>query len=505
MKKEKIRKGYNPIFILIIITFIIMLFSFIFDMFGIDGEQAAVVNGTLETSIVVVKNIFSIEGLQYIFTHITSNFAVLEPLALLIISLMGISIGVTSGLFKVIFRPLRKLNLTIITFMTLLMGILGSFFGESAYVLLIPMSAVMYRYIGRNPMVGAMTAFLGITAGYGTNIIFTNDDYILGNLTELAATVEVDKTYEFDLMSNIYIMIASTVIFSFIGTVIINRFLVNKLPKKYKIEEEVTVSKKGIVVSAGAFLVMLGIIIYMILPGMKLPASGALLDFGSKVYINQLLGVDSPFRSGIILIITMMIVVCSFIYGKVSGTMCDNHEYGTGLSQSFKDLGYLFVLLFFVSMLISILEYTNIGIVLATRLIEFASTIPMSGIPLIVLTFFIVVVMSILIPGTETKWALASPLIVPLFMRANMTPDFTQFLFKVADGMGKCFSPIFVYFIVLIGFLQKYNHSSNEVTIFGTMKLMMPAIILFTVLWLLILIGWYVVGLPLGIGNYPTL
>lgn len=418
---------------------------------------------------------------------------------------MGISIGVTSGLFKVIFRPLRKLNLTIITFVTLLVGILGSFFGESAYVLLIPMSAVMYRYIGRNPMVGAMTAFLGITAGYGTNIIFTNDDYILGNLTELAATVEVDKTYEFDLMSNIYIMIASTVIFSFIGTVIINRFLVNKLPKKYKIEEEVTVSKKGIVVSAGAFLVMLGIIIYMILPGMKLPASGALLDFGSKVYINQLLGVDSPFRSGIILIITMMIVVCSFIYGKVSGTMCDNHEYGTGLSQSFKDLGYLFVLLFFVSMLISILEYTNIGIVLATRLIEFASTIPMSGIPLIVLTFFIVVVMSILIPGTETKWALASPLIVPLFMRANMTPDFTQFLFKVADGMGKCFSPIFVYFIVLIGFLQKYNHSSNEVTIFGTMKLMMPAIILFTVLWLLILIGWYVVGLPLGIGNYPTL
>ena len=71
--------------------------------------------------------------------------------------------------------------------------------------------------------------------------------------------------------------------------------------------------------------------------------------------------------------------------------------------------------------------------------------------------------------------------------------------------MGKCFSPIFVYFIVLIGFLQKYNHSSKEITIFGTMKLMMPAIILFTVLWLLILIGWYVIGLPLGVGNYPTL
>lgn len=505
MEKKKIHKGYNPIFILIIITFVIMLFSFIFDILGIDGEQAAVVNGTLETSIVVVKNIFSIEGLQYIFTHITGNFAVLEPLALLIISLMGISIGVTSGLFKVIFRPLRKFNLTMITFVTLLIGILGSVFGESAYVILLPLSAVMYRYIGRNPMLGAMTAFLGITAGYGTNVIFTNDDYILGNLTQLAATVEVDKTYEFHLMSNIYIMVASTFILSFIGTVIINRFLANKLPKKYKIEDDVDVSKKGVIVSAIAFLLMVAVIIYMIIPGMKLPASGSLLDFGSKVYVNQLLGVDSPFRSGIVLIITMMIVICSFIYGKVSGTMHDNHEYGTGLSQSFKDLGYLFVLLFFVSMLTSILEYTNIGTVLATRFIEFASTIPMSGIPLMILTFFIIVIMSILIPGTEAKWALASPLIIPLFMRANMTPDFTQFLFKVADGMGKCFSPIFVYFIVLIGFLQKYNHSSKEITIFGTMRLMMPAIILFTVLWLLILIGWYVIGLPLGVGNYPTL
>lgn len=504
MEKRK-KRSYNPIFMLIILTLVIMIASLIFDFLGIEGQKAAVVNGTLETTLTTVKNIFSVNGLQYLFTHITSNFAVLEPLALLIISLMGISIGVTSGLFKVIFRPLRKCNLTVITFITLFISILSSFFGESAYVVLIPLIAIMYQYSGRNPMVGAMTAFLGITVGYGTNVIFTNDDYVLGSLTQIAATAEVDKNYVFHLISNEFIMIASTILLTVIGTTIINRFLANKYPRKYKVDEEMVVSKKGIIATAITFFILIGIVIYMIIPGLKLPGTGALLDFEGKVYINQLLGANSPFRNGIVLIITMIISVCSFVYGRVSGTMKDNHEYGIGLSKSFKDLGYLFVLLFFVSMLTSVLEYTNLGVVIATKLIDFTSTIPMGGIPLIIVTFLIIILISILIPGTHAKWTLASPIMVPLFMRANMTPDFTQFLFKAADGIGKCFSPIFIYFIILIGFTQKYNQDEEEITIFGAMKTMMPAIILFTIVWVLIIVGWYVIGLPLGIGTYPTL
>lgn len=505
MKKKREKKSYNPIFMITILTLIIMIASVFFSLFGIDGQRAAISNGTLETSLVVVNNIFSIDGLQYIFNNITSNFAILEPLALLIVSLMGVSIGTTSGLFEAMFRPLRKLNLNIITFMTLLIGVLGSFIGGSAYVILIPLIAVMYQYIGRNPMTGAITVFLGITIGYGTNVIFTYDDYLLGTLTELAAKADIDQTYQFRLLSTEFIMLASTILITFLGTVILNRFLTDKLPKKFKVNEDVVVSKKGILASLVTFIVLVLIVIYMIIPGLKFPASGALLDFNSNVYIEQLLGPNSPFRNGIVLIVSGIIMTCSFVYGRISGTMKDNHEYGVGLANSFKDLGYLFVLLFFISVLTSILEYTNLGIVIASRLVDFTSTLPISGLPLIVITFGIVILMGILIPNTYTKWELASPIMVPLFMRANMAPEFTQFLFRAADGIGKCISPVFVYFIILVGFLQKYNRTDKDVTIFGTLRLMMPSIILFLILWLLILIGWYVVGLPLGSGSYPTL
>lgn len=505
MKKKKKKKSYNPTFMIVIMTIVIMLASLVFSILGIDAEKTEVINGTLETSLSVVNNIFSIDGLQYIFNNITSNFAVFKPLALLIISLMGISIGETSGLFKVIFQPLRKMNLTIITFITLSFGVIGSFIGEGAYVILIPLSAVMYRYIGRNPLVGAMTSFLGITAGYGTNILFTNDDFILGKLTELSATVDIDKTYQYHMMTNSVIMISSTILFVLIGTVIINRFLANKFPRKYKVDDEVVISKKGLIASSIVFLVILLIVIYMIIPGLKLPVSGALLDFESDVYVEQLLGVNSPFRNGFVLIVTAIITLCSLVYGRVSGTMDSNHAYGTGLSKSFKDLGYLFVLMFLVSVMTSILDYTNLGEVIACNLIDFTSSILMTGIPLIILTFFIVIAISIIVPDLQTKWTLASPLFVPLFMKANITPDFTQFLFRTADGIGKCLSPIFIYFIILVGFLEKYSKDDDKITIFGTMRAMLPAIILFTIFWLLILIGWYVVGLPLGAGSYPTL
>lgn len=505
MKKEREKKSYNPIFMITILTVLVMILSLLFAILGIDGNKASIVSGTLETSLVVVNNIFSVEGLQYIFNNLVKNFAVLEPLALLVVSLMGVSIGVTSGLFEAAFKPLRKLNLNFVIFLTLLLGVLCSFFGGSAYIILIPLVAVMYQYIGRNAMLGAMTAFLGITVGYGVNVVFTYDDHLLGTLTELAATADIDKAYEFKEMATEIIMLVSTGLISIIGTIIVNKFLAGKFPKKYKVNEELIVSKKGLFVSSILFLTLTALIIYMILPGLKLPGTGALLDFNSKIYIEQLLGPNAPFQNGIVLIISGIVMACSFVYGKISGTMKDNHEYGVGMSNSFKDLGYLFVLLFFISVLTSVLEYTNLGTVIACRLIDFISTFQISGIPLILFSFAIIIIMGILIPNTYTKWEIASPILVPLFMRANMTPEFTQFLFRAADGIGKCLTPVFVYFIILVGFLQKYNRNDEDITIFGTLKLMLPAIILFIVLWLLIIIGWYVVGLPLGSGVYPTL
>jgi len=161
--------------------------------------------------------------------------------------------------------------------------------------------------------------------------------------------------------------------------------------------------------------------------------------------------------------------------------------------------------MFLISVLTGIINWTNLGTFASLKLLELISLFDITGIPLIVISFILIILMSILIPGDLEKWTLISPLLIPLFMRGNLTPDFAQFVFKAADSVGKVITPVFVYFIIMVGFIQKYNIKENKVTLFNTMKLIWPIIIAMVIFWLLILIIWYIAGLPLGIDTLATM
>lgn len=501
-KKEK--RQFSPILTIAFITLLIMLLSLVFSVFEIEGQKTVLANGNLESSLIVVKNIFTKDGLKFLIGDAVLNFTLFEPLVLLIISLIGISIGEASGLFKAMFTPLKRLNLTIITFSTLLISVLFSIVGETVYVILLPLMGVVYKYANKSSILGISTTFLGLTIGFGTNFIFDYHTYSLSLLTQAAAVADVDKNFVFHLMSTSFIMIASSILLCIIGTLIINRFLAPKFTKKVPVKDELEVSKRGLIASYFILFVSAIIIVYMIIPG--LPHSGLLLDKSKDLYVAQLLGKTSPFRNGIIYLLTLIVMLCSYVYGRISKNFKDNYSYGLGLSTGFSELGYVFVLMFFTSQMVAILSWTNLGEVIATRLITFMSTLQISGIPLMLTMFVVIILMSIFVPSVTTKWNLAAPTLIPLFMRSNITPNFTQFLFQIADGIGKCFTPIFIYYIVAIGVIEKYNDDPNhKITIFGTMKKFMPCVFLFICLWLIILIGWYMVGLPMGPSTYPTL
>ena len=66
-----------------------------------------------------------------------------------------------------------------------------------------------------------------------------------------------------------------------------------------------------------AFILLILVVVYSIIPG--LPFSGMLLNNNTTEYILKLFGNDSPFGNGFILIIVFTCLVCSYIYGKISG------------------------------------------------------------------------------------------------------------------------------------------------------------------------------------------
>lgn len=503
MAKKKTRKkvSLGPMLVMIALILAVMIGSSIISILDIEGSRTVISNGVLETSMVVVKNIFSREGIVYFYSNIITNFQLLQPLVLLIISLFAVSIGKESGFFKHLFQPLKNLSSFFMTMIVIFLGVISTFIGDYSYIILIPLVAVIYQVLGRYPVLGIITVFLGITLGYGTGIFFNYNDFLMGNLAEVAAVVDVDASYRYGAFSNIYIMIASTIIITFILTFLIDKYITKKLGDRTNYEDDKIVSKKALVFS----LITLGIcilgMILTILPG----TGGLLLDTMPDSYIAKLFSPNSPFQSSIIYIFMLIIGICSLIYGWISKNFKNNHDFCWGFTKQFDNIGYLLLLLFLGSVLIGVIDWTNIGVVVITKLMDLLTTLNFSGIPLIIIAFIFIILMSVLIPGTIEKWTLISPLIVPLFMRANLTPDFALFIFKVADSIGKVFTPVFIYFIIMVGFIQKYNLKESKITLFGTYKLTMPIILIMTVVWLFILIAWYIVGLPLGIGTFTTM
>lgn len=493
------KKSLSPIITMMLIIVFVVILSSVLALINFDGTGTTIANGILETSIVVVRSILSKEGLIYFFSNVITNFSLLEPFILLILSFIAIGIVKESGFLKHIFSPLKNLKFNVLTFIVIFVSVISTIIGDYSYIILLPLVAILYQYNNKSPVLGIITVFLGITLGYGTGIFYNYNDYALGVLTQAAAALDVDPSYKFNLYSNLYIMIVSTIAISFIITILIDKYLSKKLVTNTKYEDELLTSKKAFIFSIIAFIILLVPIVIMLLP------NGILLDNTQTHYVAKIFGTNAPFNLSFMFIFLVIMAIIGLVYGFVSKNFKTNHDFGWSFTKEFNNIGYLFVLMFLSSILISIINWTNLGTVIANNLIYIISLFDFTGIPLIVITFIFIILMSILMPGSLEKWALISPILVPLFMKGNLTPDFAQFVFKAADSVGKVITPLFIYFIVMLGLIQKYNKNENKVTLFNTVKLIWPIILSMVIFWLLILIIWYVAGLPLGIDTLVTM
>lgn len=496
MKKNKL-KAMGPVVEIIWLILFVAVLSFLFKMFKISGYITE--GGTLETSLVTANNVFSGDGIKHILDSTLTNFQLLEPLVLIIISLIATSILEASGLLKQLFLPLKKFKPIYVTMIVMFIGIISTIIGDYSYALLLPISGILYKYIGRSSALGVLTMFISITIGYGTGIIYNYQAYQLGDITELAAS-GIISNYNYELLSNIFILIVSTLVLTVVGGLTLEKF-----SKKFRRNEEtdnLNISKKASKITFIAFIIMIIGLLYCIIPG--LPMSGMLLDKSEPTYIGKLFGSDSSLGQGFMVLLVAVLMICGFIYGKVSKNIKNSSDYSKALTKTFENTGYVFVLLFFSAILYEIIDWTNLATIITTNIVDFIGATQMSGLILLVMVFFSIIIISIFIPGTIAKWEIIAPIYIPLMMRANISPAFTQMMFAVADSIGKLFSPIYIYLIVAIGFMYKYEKDS-EISILSTIKKIMPVILILSLTWMIILFGWYLIGLPIGIGSSITL
>ena len=143
MKKKK---SLSPIITMILIIVFVVILSSVLALINFDGTGTTIANGILETSIVVVRSILSKEGLIYFFSNVITNFSLLEPFILLILSFIAIGIAKESGFLKHLFSPLKHLKFNVLTFIVIFISVISTIIGDYSYIILLPLSAILYQY-----------------------------------------------------------------------------------------------------------------------------------------------------------------------------------------------------------------------------------------------------------------------------------------------------------------------------------------------------------------------
>lgn len=497
----------SPMLTFIVLTVITIILSGILSFFNTQANYSTVNAATheLTSNVVSVESFFSLYGLKYIVTNAVSDFVSFTPLSMLLITLIGIGILEKSGFLRTALTLItRNSSKYLVTFMIVIISILFSLVGDIGFVIVLPIAALLFKYGKRNPLGGIISSFAAMSFGCGINIFLSSIDSSLLNLT-LSAAKLWDVNYTIGVFFSLFIMIVVLIVMSIMFTNITENRIMPSLPK-YEFSEEdenyIITNKdlRGLVIAILVGLVYLIFVVYSIIPG--LPLSGGLLDDGGARYIDMLFGDNSLFNKGFVFIITFWFFLIGLSYGIMTRSIRSNKDLTKSLSHSLDGIGSVIVLLFFASIFISVFKKTNIGNVIAASLTNILTAFNFTGIGLIIMLLLIVLISNVFLTSSVLKWSMMSGVAVSTFMSASISPEFAQVVFTAGDAMTNGITPLFAYFVIYVAFLEKYNQG-DTITIRKSIKYMIPYSLTTFVIWFVVLIGWYITGLPLGIGSMP--
>ncbi|MFA5408377.1 MAG: AbgT family transporter [Bacilli bacterium] len=506
--KKRVFSNIIGSFFLLILA--VMIISLIGSTFGWQASYVRInsVTGLLDKNIVAISNLFSGEELRYILGNAMVNFVAFAPLGAFLISLIGIGIAYKSGLLGMLFTVMgRHISKFWLTFVFVLLGIISNAASDFGYVVLLPLAAIFYLVNNRNPLIGILATFVGVSAGQGVNVVLSNLEYSLEPYTELAAKL-TDDQFILNAYNNFFFCIVAVVALTFLITYITEKIIIPHIPK-YRRDEEIIEElvigrkeKRGFLLAAVGSTILLFIYIYMLIPG--LPGSGILLDSTGKTYSAMLFGSDSYFSSSIVYVTSLILMMAGCLYGFGAKTIKGRNQFTKALYESLNSVGSVLVLLFFASQFIAIFKRSNLGIVITSWLTGIIKTLNFTSVPLILLVFLFIGIANIFLTSSVSKWTILSPIVIPLFMGANMTAEFSQAVFRVGESATNILTPLSAYFIIFAGYLEIYNKNDKCISFRDCYKMLWPYGVAIALLWIFILVTWYIIGLPIGFGVYPT-
>ena len=394
--------------------------------------------------------------------------------------------------------------------MVLLVAVLSHTAADAGYVVVIPLAGIIFYAAGRHPLAGIAAGFAGVSGGFSANLIPCGIDPLLAGLTTTSAQL-VDPEYLVNPLCNWYFTGASSFLIVTLGWLITDFVIEPKLRSSVidgnpddmpKLPELTRRDNLGIVCALASIVVCGGLLAWWaLMPGSSLqatPPEGETWELYRR--LTSLRPPAAKLMGSIVPLIFIFFLIPGLVYGFISGTFKTHRDAIKGMSKAMESMGYYLVLVFFAALFIESFSESGFGALLAVKGANFLQStnappaVTIAGIILLTATI------NLLIGSASAKWAMLSPIFVPMLMILGISPEFTQAAYRVGDSTTNIITPMMPYFPLVVVFCQRYVKNTGIGTV---TSIMLPYSITFLTLWSAFLFLYWQLGLPLGIqGGY---
>jgi aminobenzoyl-glutamate transport protein len=473
----------DPVTLFLTFAIIILIASAFSAMTGVSAVNPAS-NETIKA-----VNLLNGEGLVKILTSMVTTFATFPPLGLVLVVMIGVGLAESTGLISSLMRRTVLAAPPKIVIPTIIfVGMMGNIAGDAAFIVLPPVAAMILMALGFNPLVGLIVAYASVAGGFAANLIINMLDVLVASFTEVGAHI-IDPTYSANPAMNWYFLIVSFFLLLAVSTIVTYKITIPRLGsytgKVDKIEDLTDLERKGLRWAGYSTLVFVAVMLFMTVPSTGLlrnPETGSLIS-------------GSPLMAGLVPIIMTMFLIPALFYGIGSKTIQNDKDVASMLGRAMSTMGPYIILAFVAAQMIAYFNWSNLGPIIAIKGAEFLTNIGLTGIWLLVGFVIISALINLLVASSSAKWAILAPVFVPMFMILGYDPAFTQMAYRIGDSITNPITPMLAYFAILLSFAKVYD---PKIGIGTLMSSLIPYSVFFGISWIILLVVWFFLGLPLG-------
>ena len=454
---------------------------------------------TGEARVIGATSILSPENIRRLWTEMPATFTHFHPLGYVLVVMLGAGVAERSGLFGTAMRVgVRGAPTFLLTPIVAFVGMMGNLAADAGYVVLIPLAAIIFHAAGRHPIAGIAAAFAGVSGGFSANLVPGQLDALLFGITE-AAVETAFGDYTANIAGNWYFIIVMTFVFLPVIWFVTDKIIEPRLGKwdpskagsAAANEQEdrplTDAERKGLRYAGLAVLGVVALWLFFLFgPGTPL------IDQENPAARM------TPFYQSLVAGFFLLFLLAGWAYGKGAGVIQNHRDLVKMMTGAMEDMAYYLVLAFAAAHFVAMFGWSNLGLIFAVEGADFLQGTGMPAWALLVSIVIFAGILNLFVGSASAKWALLSPVLVPMLMILGISPEMATATYRVGDSATNIITPLMVYFPLILIFAQRWQKDFGIGSLTATM---IPYSIGLMLVGLVLVGGWVALDLPLGPGG----